>query len=64
MILWCVSPPPQAIRANPAPKAKSEKPHDTKFKKIGRRSLKQRQDRVKQKKQSRAKALLAAAEAE
>jgi len=51
-----------AIRKNPEPKAKNEKPHDTKYKSIGRRSLKQRQDRVKQKKVARARALLAAAE--
>lgn len=52
----------QAIRADPSPKAKNEKPHDLKFKNAGRRSLKQRQDRVKQKKQARARALLASAE--
>jgi hypothetical protein len=40
------------------------KPHDKKFAKLGRRSLKQRTDRVKQKKQARARALLAAAEQE
>jgi len=51
-----------AIRKNPEAKAKNEKPHDLKHKSIGRRSLKQRQDRVKQKKQARARALLAAAE--
>jgi len=54
----------EAIRKNPEAKAKSEKPHDLKFQKAGRRSLKQRQDRVKQKKAARARALLAAAEAE
>jgi len=51
-----------AIRKNPEAKAKNEKPHDAKYKSIGRRSLKQRQDRVKQKKVARARALLAAAE--
>jgi len=52
----------EAIRKNPDAKAKSDKPHDPKFANIGRRSLKQRQDRVKQKKVARARALLAAAE--
>ena len=40
------------------------KPHDKKFQNVARRSLKQRQDRLKQKKIARAKALLKAAEAD
>jgi len=52
----------EAIRKNPDAKEKSVKPHDKAHTNAGRRSLKQRQDRVKQKKQARARALLAAAE--
>jgi large subunit ribosomal protein L5e len=52
----------EAIRKNPEAKEKSDKPHDLKFKNATRRSLKQRQDRVKQKKLSRARKLLAAEE--
>jgi len=52
------------IRKDPSAKAKSTKPHDAKFKNIGRRNLKQRKDRVKQKKAARARALIAAAEAD
>jgi len=53
-----------AIRKNPDAKAKNDKPHDLKYKGNGRRTLKQRKDRVKQKKTARARALLAAAEAD
>eukprot|EP00567_Pseudictyota_dubia_P008393 CAMPEP_0197439080 /NCGR_PEP_ID=MMETSP1175-20131217/5892_1 /TAXON_ID=1003142 /ORGANISM="Triceratium dubium, Strain CCMP147" /LENGTH=310 /DNA_ID=CAMNT_0042968911 /DNA_START=66 /DNA_END=998 /DNA_ORIENTATION=- len=52
-----------AIRADPSPSAKNDKPHDKKWKKAGRRNLAQRKDRVKQKKEARIRALMAAAEA-
>ncbi len=57
--------PEQAIRANPDRKAKKEAPaHDLKFKRPARRNAAQRKDRVKQKKQARARALLKAAESD
>eukprot|EP00353_Schmidingerella_taraikaensis_P011562 CAMPEP_0185569566 /NCGR_PEP_ID=MMETSP0434-20130131/2146_1 /TAXON_ID=626734 ORGANISM="Favella taraikaensis, Strain Fe Narragansett Bay" /NCGR_SAMPLE_ID=MMETSP0434 /ASSEMBLY_ACC=CAM_ASM_000379 /LENGTH=314 /DNA_ID=CAMNT_0028184381 /DNA_START=28 /DNA_END=972 /DNA_ORIENTATION=- len=42
-----------AIRADPTARAKNEKPHDLKYKNPTRRNLKQRKNRVKQKKAAR-----------
>jgi len=54
-----------AIRANPDRKAKKDAPaHDLKYKRPARRNAAQRKDRVKQKKQARARALLKAAESD
>ena len=53
-----------AIRANPDRKAKSDKPHDLKYKRPARRNAAQRKDRVKQKKAARLRALVKAAESD